>query len=454
MAQNTSLFAAYVDKFFKGFVGRFTELFNGKREEPTYLYTSMLTEEYTPDLTWNSTSLNNSIVAADVVSMDSSLPLKKRSTLSRASGDIAKLGIKYTLKEKQISDIMVMQAKGQQEADIARRILDNVPKAINGIHTRVEIMFEQALSTGQVLVNTDNEGTGIRVDFGYSNANRYHATAAGWSDASNATPLTDIRQMFDGASANSDSITDVYLSEAYFNYMRKTTEVKELVATANNQVIISASTLPIPNRQRTLDALSEEFGATFHVVNNSYKVEAQDGTQTTIKPWEQGNVVGVPSSRVGRLVYGTLAEDLNRVAGVTYQNSGFILVSEYSHNEPSLAEFTAAQALAMPVIDDGEHIYVLHASGTGAISTDVDSLTFTSAANNTGKKVTVTHYEGDSFSAAVPAAASWATVTTSGDKITVKVSANTGSGATQRTADLTITDSEGNTKVITITQAV
>ena len=452
MAQNTSIFAAYVDKFFKGFVGRFTELWNGKKEEPTYLYTSMLTEEYTPDLTWNSTSLNNSIVAADVVSMDSSLPLKKRNTLSRASGDVAKLGIKYMLKEKQISDIMVMQSKGVQEADIARKVLDNVPKAINGIHTRVEMMFEQALSTGQVLVDSDNEGTGIRVDFGYKDANKFHAVTAAWSDAENATPLTDIRQMFDAAAANSDSISDVYLSEQYFNYARKTNEVKELVATANNQVIISASTLPVANRQRTLDALGEEFGATFHVVNNSYKVENKNGTQTPVKPWAQPNVVGVPSSTVGRLVYGTLAEDLNRVAGVTYQNSGFILVSEYSHNEPSLAEFTAAQALAMPVIDDGEHIYVLHADGTGVISTDVDKLTFTAAANSTGKKITVTHSDYP-WTAAAPVADSWATVTYDSKAVTVKVSANNGSGATKRTTTVTITDSQGNTKEVEVEQA-
>lgn len=452
MAQNTSLFASYVDKFFKGFVGRFTELFNGKREEPTYMYTSMLTEEYTPDLTWNSTSLNNSIVAADVVSMDSSLPLKKRGSISRASGDIAKLGIKYALKEKQISDIMVMQAKGQQEADIARRVLDNVPKAINGIHTRVEIMFEQALSSGQVLVDNDNEGTGIRVDFGYKDGNKFHAINAAWDDAANATPLSDLRQLFDAASANSDSISDVYMSEAYFNYARKTNEVKELVATANNQVIVNPNSLPIPNRNRTLEALSDEFGATFHVVNNSYKVEAKDGTQTPVKPWVQGNVVGVPSASVGRLVYGTLAEDLNRVAGVAYQNSGFILVSEYSHNEPSLAEFTAAQALVMPVIDDGEHIYVLHADGTGVIGTDVDSLSFAASANNVGKKVTVLHADS-AWTAAVPAADSWATVSTSGNVITVKVSANNGSGATARTTTLTITDAQGNTKEVAIEQA-
>lgn len=441
MAQNTSLFAAYVDKFFKGFVGRFTELFNGKREEPTYMYTTMLTEEYTPDLTWNSTSLNNSIVAADVVSMDSSLPLKKRGALSRASGDVAKLGIKYTLKEKQISDIMVMQAKGQQEADIARRILDNVPKAINGIHTRVEIMFEQALSSGQILVEGENEGTGIRVDFGYKDANRFHAVTAPWTTTATATPLDDIRQLFDAASANSDSISDIYMSEAYFNLARKTAQVKELVAAANDQVITASSSLPVPNRTKTIAALEDEFGATFHIVNTSYKVENEAGVQSPVKPWVQGNIVGVPSSTVGRLVYGTLAEDLNRVAGVTYQNSGFILVSEYSHNEPSLAEFTAAQALVMPVIDDGAHIYVLDANASDNVTVTPDSLEFSGKGGR--KKVAV---DANTFAATSNAA--WATVALGTKSFTVTAAANTGAS---RTAVITVTDgAESNPATLAI----
>ena len=143
---------------------------------------------------------------------------------------------------------------------------------------------------------------------------------------------------------------------------------------------------------------------------------------------------------------------MNRVAGVAYQKSGFILVSEYSHNEPSLAEFTAAQALAMPVIDNGQNIYVLHADGTAPIDTDVDKLTFTAAADTTGKKVTVTHSEG-AITASVPVAATWATVTVSGKKITVKVSANDGSAAAKRTTTLTISDAAGNTKEVEIEQA-
>ena len=436
-----SIFASYIDKFFKGFIGKFTELFNGKKEEQGYLYTSMLTEEYTPDLTWNATSLNNSIVAADVVSMDSSLPLKKRDTLSKASGDIAKLGIKKQLREKQITDIMVMQAKGQQEADIARRLLNNVPKVISGIHTRVEIMFEQALSTGYVLIESDNEGTGIRADFGYLDSNKKQVSVP-WT-VSTSTPITDLREkMFDVASANGDTITDVYLSEAFFNNARKTTAMKEFVAVANQQVVVPGASLSQPNRQKTLDALRDEFNAEFHIVNNSYRVEDEAGNQTTVKPWEQGNVIGVTSPNVGRLVYGTLAEEMRPVAGVTYQKSGFILVSEYSVNEPSLAEVTAAQALALPVIDDGGHVYLLDANNSTDVEVTPDNVAF----SKRGGSKTVKVDSEDTITAS--ASDNWITATPGTGKVVVAAAANTGEA---RKGSVTITVNS-KTAVVVVSQ--
>lgn len=364
---NKSIFAQFVDAFFKKTVGKVTELYNGKKTESPYLYESMLDEEYTTDLTWSSTTVNDSIVAADVVSMDSSLPLKTRGTIRNASGDVPKIGVKYQLKEKDLSDITVMRNKGQKASEIAAKILNNVPRAIKAVKIRIEIMFEQALSTGLLLQNSENnDGTGVRARFGYAQAHDFKAVTAAWTSSASATPITDIRQMFDKAEEDSDTIEHVYLSRQYFDLARKTNEVKELVANSNNQVIISVDTLPRPGRTKTLEALRDEFGAEFHIVDGSFKWEDEAGKKQSIKPWEQPNVVGVPSLKVGRLVHGTLAEDLNRVAGVSYEKSGFILVSQYSHNEPSLAEFTAAQALALPVIDDGNSVYVLHADEVAA----------------------------------------------------------------------------------------
>ena len=56
---------------------------------------------------------------------------------------------------------------------------------------------------------------------------------------------------------------------------------------------------------------------------------------------------------VGSFVWGTLAEDTNRVAGVQYSNvDSYKLISKYSKNEPSLQEVTAGQAICLPVIED------------------------------------------------------------------------------------------------------
>lgn len=445
MSKQTTMFGAYIDKFFKGVIDRVTERWNGKKNEPTLMFKSMLREEYSADLTWTSSSLNHSIVAADVVSMDSSLPLKKRGTLRIASGEIAKIGIKYALKEKEISDINVMRAKGQTSAQIAAKILINVPRVIKGIDTRIEIMFEQGLSTGMVLVESpENDGTGVRATFGYDPAKTFHALAAAWSDSTNATPITDLRQMFD---VEDNGITDVYIRKDDFDAMRKTAEVKELVATDRNQIIISSATLPVPPRQATLDALAAEFGATFHIVNNTFRVEKPDGSYVSVTPWAAGAVVGVPASVVGRLVYGTLAEDMNRVPGVSYQKSGnYALISEYSVNEPSLIEFTAGQALAMPVIDDGDSVFVLHADSTYPLSVNPTSLTFTAAAGNK----TCTVHSDNGFTISQTASTSWLTVTKTATGIKATVTANSGSAATTRTSTITLTDAVDSSKTVTV----
>lgn len=443
----TSMFSAWIAKYFTPVINKFTELFNGKKAESPYMYEQMLDEEYSADLTWSSTELNNSVVAADVVSMDSSLPLKKRGTIRTATGDIPKIGIKKQMKEKAISDVYVMQSKGQTAAQIASKILSNVPKVISGIKIRLEIMFEQALSNGYYLMSSeDNDGTGVRASFGYRDDHTFKAGPAAWSDVTNATPLADLHKMFDKASEDGDVITDVFLSKMYFDFARKAKDIKELVATSLKQIILDTANIPVPSKQTTIAALEEEFNATFHIVNNTYKIEDASGEQHSIRPWEQGHVVGVTSTKVGRLVYGTLAEDMNRVNGVNYEKSGFILVSQYSHNEPSLAEFTAAQALAMPVIDDGGSVYLLQADASDAFDVSTDSLTFKAAADTTGQKVIV---HSDSGNYTVASNQTWCTVTKRAETVTVKVAAN--ESKVQRTATITVTEGD-NSATIAVTQ--
>ena len=363
-----SLFISYIDKYFSPVVKKITERFNGKPAEQSLLHKTMLTEEYSADLSWGATEINHSIVAADVVAMDSSLPLKSRSTISKATGLIPKIGVKFRKGEKAISDINTMIAKGADEATIASKVFDDAVKAVKAVEVRKEIMFLTALSTGSVLVadgseGAGNQGTGVRATFGYKDKNMFVATKKPWG-TTGYVPQDDVQQLFDEAARVGNSINHVYLSKKYFDLFRHSEQGKLLAATYLNHVITDKTLLPVPGRRTFLDALSDEYGAEFHVVDSVFKVEKQDGSKESVSPWAEANIVGTPDTVVGRLVYGTLAEETNPVEGVNYQKAGtHTLVSKYSKNDP-LEEFTAAQSLCIPVIDGADSIYVLEANKT------------------------------------------------------------------------------------------
>lgn len=445
MAITKSIFGAYVEKYFAPVVRQVTETINGKTGEEQLLHTTMLTEEYSPDLKWESTEVAGSIVAADVVSLDSSLPLKKRASIKQAIGKIPKVGLKFRKDESDITAINIMQATGAVEGAVAGKIMNDVPRAIGGVRHLVEVMFQKALSTGEILVGEDlTAGTGVRANFGYAAENTFHCTAGVWGTETDE-PIEDIEQMFSKANDDGKRITLVMFAKSRLDMIRRSRAGKLLVANNNGQTVTNIDTLGKPTRAAMLEALGAEFGAEFRVVDSSFIVEEADGTRKAIKPWEQANVVGLTTDKVGRLVYGRLAEETNPVDGVVYVKSGFILVSKFSDNEP-LQEFTSAQAFVLPVIDGGNDVYVLHTDAESSANFKV-ALTSLSFGKGAESQTIDTHYDGEGKISASSNVA-WATVRVSKDKVTVKVAENAGDA---RTGKVTITD--GATSVdVTINQ--
>lgn len=437
-----TLFREYVQKYFRGLVKKITEKFNDKNKEQTLLHKTMLKEEYSADMSWNGNSISHNIIAADVVAMDSQLPLKKRDSLSSAGGTLPKIGIKYRKGEKDISDINVMIARGATEKAVAVKIFDDVEKSIKGVDLRNEIIFLNALSTGVCLVESEeNDGTGIRVDFGYKPENTKHATTAVWGE-STATPIDDIQQLFDQAEEDGNSIAYVYMSKKRLNNIRNSVQGKELVADYQNTVYTSPSNLRTPNKRVMLEALNDEFGAQFELIDSVIRIQKPNGKFVNVRPFCEDNIVAVPDKIVGRLVYGTLVEETRPVAGVTYEKSGnYILVSKFSTNEP-FAEFTTAQAICLPVIDGVDGIYILHTDSTGdGLSLSPNSLNFVAA----GEMKTVDiHYDGDLSDLTVSSNQTYATVNRRKDKLIIKMEANS---STARTATITVTDGTSSATV-------
>lgn len=353
-----SLFSAWVAKWFKPLVAKIVEKVNGTKTPQTYLHKTMLRKEYSPTLKWSSINVDGATVAADVVAMDSPLPLKKRDSISKADGDIPKLGMKLALNERTMTDLNILKKTQGQENAIVQKLFADTAKVITGIYERLEFMFLQALSTGVTLIqDTENVGLGVRIDFGYKAANKF-GVAVVWGV--NGTPITDFNKVKDKADTDGNTITTMMTDDYAFNNMLKSTEFKQAYASSLDIAVNTTSVLPTPNREKAKAFIAGEFGWNVILVNRTIKTE-RDGNRTNRKPWAEGAVVFLTSEEVGTLTWGELAEmDTDHQSkGVAYDVADeMILVSKYKKTDP-LKEFTSSQALALPVINNTDEIYLL-----------------------------------------------------------------------------------------------
>lgn len=353
---NPSLFLEFVQKWFPS-LSKIIEKVNGKREgKLTYLHKEMLRKEYSADQKWESASVDTTYVAADVVAMDSELPLKKRDSIQAANGDLPKIGMKMRLGEKQINTINILKARGNTYAQIVAKMTNDAVKCVTGVDERNEAIFLQGLSEGVTLVEDENNvGVGIRVNYKYPEANKFGVTIP-WGNAG-YTPITDLQRVID---LEDSSVGVIMLSKKAYNLIRKSDEAKELVANFDGKLVTSDAKLPVPTVKKFNEAFADEyFGIQFKVVDRTVKIEI-DGKVKNLKPWNEDKIIFLTSDdEVGALVYGTLAEETNPVDGVNYSKANeYVLVSKYSKNDP-LQEFTSAQSLCLPVIENVDQIYQL-----------------------------------------------------------------------------------------------
>lgn len=351
----TSLFVQFA-AFFKAIAKDIVERVNGKKTPLTYLHKEMLTQELSTDLKWQTLNVDGSVVSADVVSMDSALPLKKRDSFGTASGDIPKLGMKASLNEKTMSDIDVLQARNVETKTLVGKIFADTPRVMLGIYEKLEFMFLQALSTGVTLVDDDtNVGTGIRIDFGYLDKNKFGAVKP-WSDSA-SKPIDDIKRVIKYAKTKGDTPTVLMMDEATFDSLASNQQTREQYAFSQNFV---GTQIPVPDLEQVNAMMQKRYRLTIIIVDRTVVTE-RDGVRTVQSPWAANKIVFLESTKVGKLVYGILAEETRQNKAVMYEKAdNFILLKKWHSPEP-FAEYTSSQALALPVINNVSSIYLLDA---------------------------------------------------------------------------------------------
>lgn len=343
---------------------------NGKPR--TYLHKTMLTPVYSADQKWEGTSANTVYVAADMVAMDSPLPVKKRDSIATSNGKLPKIGMEKKKGETDINTLNIMNAQYQasvaagnqaaatsQRQQIIQRFANDAVYCSVGIDEKNEANFLTALSDGVMAVPDDeNTGTALRVTFGYEKFPGNHFGV----EVKGHISRDDIERVLAKANDDGVTITTLVIALSTYREMKKERWARELVADAKDLSYTDDTKLPIPNATQFDDAFATEFGGIqFLKIDRTVYFE-KNGKRTPVKPYNADKLVFLSSTDVGSLVWGTLAEVTNPVAGVKYsQLDQYKLISEFSTTKP-LIEHTTGEALVIPVIENVDMIYTIDKS--------------------------------------------------------------------------------------------
>lgn len=371
-----SIFSQFLDQIWSKLQLFITEKTNGNKRELTYLHKQRLVKVYSPTQQWEGTSANTKAVAADMVALDSPLPIKSRGSVSKANGKLPKIGMTKKMNESDINAVNIMNAELtmmpegsdrfiQRRRQIFSKLMDDVNACSVGIDERNEMNYLVGLSEGVVLIPDEenpNSGLGLRMNYGYKESNIF-----GVNDPDEITG-DDIQNVLNKADENGDTPALAMISKTFLDRLRKTRWARQLAADYKELVYTNETALPVPTVKTFSEAWENEYGMPIQIVDRSVVIE-KNGVPKSYKPFNSKRIVFLPNADTdGSLVYGTLAESTNPVEGVNYSTiDDYKLISKYRITDPSLAEITKGQALVLPVIEDVDSIYVLDASKNVAL---------------------------------------------------------------------------------------
>lgn len=365
-----SQFVEYIRKIFPR-LQNVVDTVNGKRNgdnKRTYLHKSMLRKVYSADQKWSNAAVNTTYVAADMVSMNSPLPIKSRDAIAHANGSLPKIGMKKIMFESDINAINIMKAQGAEWTNIANKLTSDPIACSVGIDEQNEANFLTGLSDGIVAVEDENNtGTALRIKFGYLPENCFGV------ETQNELTLDDIKRVLAYADNNGDTIITICIALSTYNKLRQTQGAKELVANYRGQTFDSNTKLPVPTASLFDEAFADDNnGVGFLKIDRSV-ISEKNGKRKPYKPWNTNKLIFLTTEEVGALVWGTLAEKTNPVEGVVYSTvDEYKLISRYRTTEP-FTETTSGQALVLPVIENVDQIYSLDISEAQVVDSSAET---------------------------------------------------------------------------------
>lgn len=292
-------------------------------------------------------------VSADRVAFNTKAPLKTRKTVGSWSGKLGKISISRDKDETQINeyeDLKVIAAANTEDTATARYLVDMVYDDVDfcnkGMDYRVELDALRIGSSGKQVLSKKLDGdmaTEDTINFNVPTEN-FIGVATDWSNAATADGLADI--------ANGQKlIAKKGLRKPMFAIMEKEKfqQLRAQKATARrlypSTTDLSLVTSEMVTLERINNYMRQEGYPQILYIDSYVTVEQKDGSQETLKPWNEKVVTLSPTVQLGWTYWKRVPMAKNTEAYQVY--GSFYKLTVYSDVNPQ-TETTLAEAYVQP----------------------------------------------------------------------------------------------------------
>lgn len=304
-------------------------------------------------------------VAAYIISFDSKAPEASRKVIETKYFDIPKIAIARRKSEKEILEHAITRSLRGNDA-VLEDYFNDIDFVFDGVMARMEWLALQALSLTKITLSTTNNPLGIinetAVDFGMPTANKKTVSVI-WSTANAATmkPITDFKAVVKAARDKGISFTKILMHPDAFDLIIASTEfhtyAKALIVGESSG--LGVETLGVLNTVLRSLRIPE-----VALIETSLDIENAAGVATSVNPFDANHVVFVPSTTLGNMYSGPIAEEIEKPLDVMQQKKGNVLISIQKEFNP-VAVVTKGESNSFPswpMIDKCFNLYTAHAS--------------------------------------------------------------------------------------------
>ena len=301
--------------------------------------------------------------AASVVAHGSEAPLRSRPGLETFSGEVAAIKVKRRMDEQEYRNWIALQhmpfADEGRKSTLIGLIWNDVKAVVDSVRSRLDIMCKQALSTGNVTINVGNNPDGIvpgAIDLLLDTNTGTPGSRNGTTDAFGNTGTARWN------SPNANVVNDINTVVQAAENAGVTYEKILMTAAQWRQVANRANTVLVFGQQPTLDEMNNYLVDRqlpyIELVTGNHSLET-DGVVAPFVAWANRHVAFIPAGNAG-IIHNTLAiEEISPVVGVSYANTGRVLVSKWSQTEP-FGEYTRGEVAAFPGLEIADSILIVN----------------------------------------------------------------------------------------------